>query len=545
MLEAELFGFEAGAFTDAKRSKPGLFEAASGGTLFLDEVDSLSPPVQSKVLKAIEEKRVRRLGAVEARAMDVKLVAATQRDLPALVASGAFRADLYHRLAVLVLAIPPLRERAGDALALAEHFLATYAAAHGVPSKRLTDDGRAWLTQHPWPGNVRELSHLLERVMLLATDDTIGADTLRGLALVPAPAAGTPTASTAVAPPRTARATGPDQAAGDDEAQRIEAALARAGGNVVRAARALGLGRNALRYRMRRLGIERSVVDDAAYEPPAAAPAPRRAEAVAEPSVWEQKPVAVLALSLTFTVDPQTAGYEPWTTARHWQRAIAERVAGFGGVFVQTTASRALRDLRRAARAGAGPAAGRAGGAERLPRRRRRGGERRRRSAPRCTSARCASTAQPSTPRQSSFRSATSSRSPNGCSVTPALARCWCRRRRRGAPSAISCSSSASCSSARGSAIASLPTPSRSARRGIAADRRRRSSSAAAASSISSSMRSTAPPAARGASCSSPAKPASASRACSPSCACASPTSRITGSRAAAPRTARPRRSCR
>src|SRR6185369_847412 len=155
MLEAELFGFEAGAFTDAKRAKPGLFEFASGGTLFLDEIDAMAPPVQSKVLKAIEEKRVRRLGAVEAHAADVKLITATQRDLGALVSAGTFRADLYHRLAVLVLTIPPLRERPGDAVVLAAHYLHTYAGAHGLSPKRLTDSGCTWLADYRWPGNVR------------------------------------------------------------------------------------------------------------------------------------------------------------------------------------------------------------------------------------------------------------------------------------------------------------------------------------------------------------------------------------------------------
>src|SRR5581483_759204 len=114
LLEAELFGFEPGAFTDARRAKAGLFEAASGGTLFLDEVDTLPFALQGKLLKALEEKRVRRLGAVADRPVDVKLVAATQAELVGRVAEGRFRADLYHRLAVVVLAIPPLRERGWD-----------------------------------------------------------------------------------------------------------------------------------------------------------------------------------------------------------------------------------------------------------------------------------------------------------------------------------------------------------------------------------------------------------------------------------------------
>jgi DNA-binding NtrC family response regulator/tetratricopeptide (TPR) repeat protein len=332
MLEAELFGFEAGAFTDAKRTKPGLFEAASGGTLFLDEIDSVSAPVQSKVLKAIEEKRVRRLGAVEPRYVDVKLIAATQRDLAALVAAGGFRADLYHRLAVLILSIPPLRERAEDCVHLAEHYLRTYANAHGLAVKFLNDGGRAWLKDCRWPGNVRELSHLMERVTLLCPDDEVGRATLTGLA------AATPVIAAAAPPP-------PPAADDDGEAARIAAALARAGGNVVRAARLLGIGRNALRYRMRRLGVTKP--DDAALlEPePRSHPTPPATGAdsaprAPDPTAWEHKPVAVLALSLTFPAAEAAAGYEPWTAALRWERAISQRIEGFGGVFVQRAPSR-------------------------------------------------------------------------------------------------------------------------------------------------------------------------------------------------------------
>ena len=136
MLEAELFGFEAGAFTDAKRAKPGLFEAASGGTLLLDEVDALSLILQSKLLTAIEAKRVRRLGALMERAVDVKLIAATNAALPEFVATGQFRADLYHRLAVVVLVLPPLRQRGADICGLAKVFLQHYTASHGIPPQR-------------------------------------------------------------------------------------------------------------------------------------------------------------------------------------------------------------------------------------------------------------------------------------------------------------------------------------------------------------------------------------------------------------------------
>ena len=183
MLEAELFGFEPGAFTDAKRAKPGLFEAASGGTLLLDEVDALPLVLQSKLLTALESKRVRRLGAVTERAVDVKLIAATNAVLSEAVTAGRFRADLYHRLAVLVLALPPLRQRGTDILMLSDTFLRHYTAAHGVSPKRLSAEAEAWLQAYAWPGNVRELSHIMERVTLLHVGAEVDAATLGRLCL--------------------------------------------------------------------------------------------------------------------------------------------------------------------------------------------------------------------------------------------------------------------------------------------------------------------------------------------------------------------------
>ncbi len=324
MLEAELFGFEAGAFTDARRAKPGLFEAAAGGTLFLDEIDALPLVLQGKLLKAIEEKSVRRLGAVAARQLDVKLVAATAKELRALVAAGTFRTDLYHRLAVVILDVPPLRGRADDVVRLAAHFLAAHAAAHGVEPKRLGPDAREWLLAERWPGNVRELSHLMERVTLLHPDADVDGTVLERLRVplpAPAPAAAAPSA-------------GPES----DEAATIHAALARSGGNVVRAAKLLGIGRNALRHRMRRHGIERPALDDA---PVAERPAARAAAAAAaeepRPRVpsWERKPVAVLAIDAVLPDAP-----EPWTVARRWETIVAERVAGFGGTFLVRSPSR-------------------------------------------------------------------------------------------------------------------------------------------------------------------------------------------------------------
>ena len=182
-MEAELFGYEAGAFTDARHAKPGLFEAASKGTLFLDEIDALPLPLQGKLLTAIEEKQVRRIGAVVAQAVDVKLIAATQVDLSSHVAAGQFRADLYHRLAVIVLELPPLRERGDDVLLLAQQWLRQYAEGYGLVPKRLSGAAEAWLRGYRWPGNVRELSHLMERVTLLSSETIIGPETLEQLGL--------------------------------------------------------------------------------------------------------------------------------------------------------------------------------------------------------------------------------------------------------------------------------------------------------------------------------------------------------------------------
>jgi DNA-binding NtrC family response regulator/predicted ATPase/class 3 adenylate cyclase len=351
LLEAELFGFEAGAFTDAKRAKLGLFEAASGGTLFLDEIDALPLPLQGKFLKAIEEKRLRRLGAVVDHPVDVKLIVATQMGLCGRVVEGRFRADLYHRLAVVILELLPLRRRGKDIAVLAEHFLRQYAEAHGLGPKRLSRDAKAWLFSHAWPGNVRELSHLIERATLLCPEATLDPHTLERLCL-PFPLA--------QAEPLSAHG-GWELL---DEPARIRQALIRTQGNVVGAARLLGLSRSALRYRLRRYDIEPSRPDAVAEEliapnlssPPVGedsgggenaafhvSPPPTPSTIKAEGSVempapvWEQKPVAVLAVDLAFpkTMGAEMPPYEPWTAASRWQRIIAEKVHGFGGVLLQ------------------------------------------------------------------------------------------------------------------------------------------------------------------------------------------------------------------
>src|SRR2546421_1478656 len=188
VLEAERFGFERGAFTDARRSKPGLFQAAHRGTIFLDEVGLLPEALQAKLLKVLEERTVRRLGATRDEPVDVWIVTATNEDLRLAIRARRFREDLYHRLAVLTVTLPPLRERGEDIVALAEHFLARVCADYGVAPKTFADDARAALATYAWPGNVRELSNVVERAVLQSTSEAIGADQL-GLEAVVAEAA--------------------------------------------------------------------------------------------------------------------------------------------------------------------------------------------------------------------------------------------------------------------------------------------------------------------------------------------------------------------
>ena len=168
LLESELFGHERGAFTDAKTAKPGLFEAADGGTLLLDEINRLAPELQAKLLRALEDKTTRRLGATQSRRMDVRIIAATNAELASEVREGRFREDLFYRLNVISLHLPALRERGDDVLLLAATFLKKLSAQYGLPEPSLTPEHRRALLAHAWPGNVRELRNVVERAILLS-----------------------------------------------------------------------------------------------------------------------------------------------------------------------------------------------------------------------------------------------------------------------------------------------------------------------------------------------------------------------------------------
>jgi len=174
LLEAELFGYEKGAFTGALRTKPGLFEQAHGGTLFLDEIGEMPPAMQAKLLRVIQDRRIVRVGGEREIETDIRLVCATNRDLEAQVAAGAFREDLFYRINVIHLHLPPLRERRDDIAWFADRFLAAYLAAHpDEPAREIDRSALQALHDHPWPGNVRELRHCIERACILSSQKVL------------------------------------------------------------------------------------------------------------------------------------------------------------------------------------------------------------------------------------------------------------------------------------------------------------------------------------------------------------------------------------
>ncbi len=268
LLESELMGHEKGAFTDAKAAKKGLFEIGDGGTIYLDEIGDMKADLQAKLLRFIENKTFRRVGGHRDLAVDVRIVAATNRDLDDLVKTGVFREDLYFRLNVIPIRIPPLRERREDILPLAEHYLAEFSREFKRPVKGLSEGAKAWMSAHGWPGNVRELRNVIERALILSEDEYLD---LSGYLTVSAegepPAAprdeaaggesGAPNATRAAEPAPRARFAVPSEGIvlEDLEKSFIGQALEMSDGNQTRAATLLGLSRDALRYRMKKFGF--------------------------------------------------------------------------------------------------------------------------------------------------------------------------------------------------------------------------------------------------------------------------------------------------
>jgi DNA-binding NtrC family response regulator/tetratricopeptide (TPR) repeat protein len=328
LLEAEMFGFERGAFTDARRSKPGLFQAAHRGTIFLDEVGLLPEALQAKLLKVLEERTVRRLGATRDEAIDVWVITATNEDLKVAIRERRFREDLYHRLAVLTVVLPPLRERGDDVVTLAELFLERVCAEYGVPRKALAADAPAVLRAYRWPGNVRELSNVIERAVLMASSPDVTAESL---------------ALTDAVVTASAAASGrPESPVSLDDAMRdhLVEVLKQTDWNISRTSALLGISRNTLRARMDKYGLrvrEGGTRSEPAPRPPApgvrlpasapSVPAPL-APAPAPASVrrWERRRLALLRVALVPTGEPDAS----LETARALE-VVVDKVRTFGG----------------------------------------------------------------------------------------------------------------------------------------------------------------------------------------------------------------------
>jgi DNA-binding NtrC family response regulator len=244
LFESELFGHEKGAFTGATQSRRGRFEEAQAGTLLLDEVADLSARAQTKLLRVLQESELTRVGGSRSIRVDVRVVAATNRDLAAAVAAHAFREDLYFRLAVIPLHVPALRERAQDIPALVQHFLAQLARETGRRAPAFTAAALEALERHPFPGNVRELRNLVERLVIMNPGARIGPEQVAAV-LPDAAATGGADAGAGPAPL--------GEAVREFERRHIEAALAAEGGNMTRAAARLGLERSHLYKKMRQL----------------------------------------------------------------------------------------------------------------------------------------------------------------------------------------------------------------------------------------------------------------------------------------------------
>jgi DNA-binding NtrC family response regulator len=265
LMEAELFGHEKGAFTDAKQMKKGLFEAADGGTLFLDEIGELSPLLQAKLLRVLEDQVIRRVGGIRDMQVDVRVIAASNRDLEKAVRESSFRQDLYYRLAIIAIFIPPLRDRKEDILPLVNFFIDRYNRRFRKSIRGITDETRALILSHNWPGNVRELRNTIERGMILEEEPllrpvylpfSVGESGGRTLFERTSPANGGRSLPNGRTLPRLYIPEG-GTSLEEVEHSMVELAMNQANGNQTNAAKLLDISRDALRYKLKKFGLAR------------------------------------------------------------------------------------------------------------------------------------------------------------------------------------------------------------------------------------------------------------------------------------------------
>lgn len=249
LIETELFGYEKGAFTDAKTMKKGVFEMADGGTVFLDEISEMHINMQSKFLRVLEDQTFRRVGGIRDISVDVQVVASTNRNLEQAVREGKFREDLFYRLSVIPIVIPPLRERKDDVPVLVEHFIQRYNVQSRKSVTGITPEGLKLLMAYAWPGNVRELKNAIERAMILVDQDMIDVNQLPIRISEPARGSVLPQAAGDQLPPEGA---GLD----DVEKELIQQALQYANGNKTKASKLLKISRDTLRYKVQKHGLE-------------------------------------------------------------------------------------------------------------------------------------------------------------------------------------------------------------------------------------------------------------------------------------------------
>ncbi|PYN31378.1 MAG: hypothetical protein DMD98_17060 [Candidatus Rokuibacteriota bacterium] len=321
LLEAELFGFERGAFTDARQAKCGLFQAAHRGTIFLDEIALLPSALQGKLLAVLEDRAVRRLGSTRSESVDTWILTASNENLVVGTRQGRFREDLYHRLAVITVGLPPLRERGDDIILLAQHFLSGACADYKLPPRALSPGAAAALLAYHWPGNVRELANVIERVALLSEARLVTEEIL-GLSGSRSPSARART-----------------QIPGEDALQKAHRerdelleALQQADWNISRAAAQLGLPRNTIRYRIDKYGLSRDAVrpgaqSEAAQQPAEPAPAPAPTGPPSYGVRWQQRHLALLRAVVVR--EPDGPG------SSRTVEPILEKLGSFGGTVVE------------------------------------------------------------------------------------------------------------------------------------------------------------------------------------------------------------------